>query len=403
VTRMKLRNVLPIVAGLLISALSAAVVLVAGNGGIDRSADASYWTKRITACQDSTLVTTEAVLEYSYDCLKSSIRDAVRGESFEAWYEAASPIMANDIKLEYVCHIPGHDLGDELVEYFDGDFRRAIMTVGFDICGGGIVHGIFDVWGKQRHPLSTWLEISQACIDQNKVRFSTCGDAIGHSAYESFDQDLAAAIRICDMLPEAWIRNSCANGSFMQKYYPQSSALKYTRDVTVPPWGELVDFCDELPYSDPGTMDGCYGGAGWVIGNTIFMNMQALSTPDNEFDANEAQEREIKVQVRDAITACESNVPNNKGNPTVCVDLMLNRMPLFWYMNTEKFEQYCDTVSAGRNREFFYHCLAGGALHMDAEPLRILGERYPQVDEIIRSRNPVLAGLVGRIEQPVSD
>lgn len=376
-----------------VASAAAAVVLV--GGGLGRSAGPEYWTKRISACQDRSLTTTEAVLDHSYECLKGTIRDAVRSESFDAWYQAASPIMANDIKLEYVCHIPGHDLGAELVEYFGGDYRRAIMTLGYDICGGGIVHGVFDIWGKERHPLSTWLEIGEACIEQNRVRYSTCGDAVGHSAYESLGQDLAGAIAICDLLPETWIQNSCANGAFMQKYYPQSSALKYERTPTIPPWEDLVDFCDSLTKVRPGTLDGCYGGAGWVIGNTIFMNMQKLASSADEYVANETQSREVVAQVREAMRVCESNVPDNRGNPQVCVDLMLNRMPLFWYMDTNKFEQYCQEVSEDRDVEFFHRCLAGGAEHVDAEPMKQLEERYPRVAEIIRSRNPVLAGLVG--------
>jgi hypothetical protein len=400
---MALRKVLMIVAGLTVSALSAVAVVVVTGGGFSEPAGEQYWAKRIVACQDRTLMTTEEVLEHSYDCLKDTIRDAVTSESFDAWYRAAAPVMANDIKLEYVCHIPGHDLGAELVEYFDGDYRRAILTVGYDICGGGIVHGVFDVWGKQRHPLATWLEIGQACIEQNRLRYSTCGDAVGHAAYESTGQDLRAAIGICDKLPEMWIQNSCANGAFMQTYYPQSSALKYTRDVPIPAWEELIDFCDELPYERVGTLDGCYGGAGWVIGNTIFMNMQALSDGGDEYDANTAQQEAVVTQAREAISACESNTPLNKGNPAVCIDLMLNRMPLFWYMDPQRFEQYCRSVSDGRDEMFFHRCLAGGAEHIDADPLRELSERYPEVGEIIRSRNPVLAGLVGRIDAPAGN
>jgi hypothetical protein len=388
------RRVLLVLSGLVVSVVSA-VAVIAVSGGLDTKAGPSYWEKRILACQDKSLLTTDEVLDHAYDCLKGTIRDAVLSESFDAWYQAAAPVMANDVKLEYVCHIPGHDLGAEFVEYFDGDFRRAVMTLGYDICGGGIVHGVFDVWGKQPHPLSTWLEIGDACIEQNRIRYSTCGDAVGHAAYESTGQDLAAAIGICDLLPEAWIQNSCANGAFMQKYYPQSSALKYTRKVPIPAWEELVDFCDELPTRNVGTLDGCYGGAGWVIGNTIFMNMSRLADTGDEYVANAAQQRAVVEQAGEAIKACESNVPANKGNPQVCIDLMLNRMPLFWYMDTDRFEQYCREVTGERDDQFFLRCLAGGAEHIDAGPLQALTEKYPTVGEIIKGRNPVLAGLVG--------
>ena len=374
------------------------VIITTGDGKLAGPANADYWAKRIVACQDTTLPTTDAVLEHSYDCLKSSIRDSVYNESFDQWVAAAEPIMAEDIKLEYVCHIPGHDLGAELNDYFGGDFRRAIMTLGWDICGGGIVHGIFDVWGKSKHNIDSWLKIGQACIDQNKLRYSTCGDAIGHSAYESLGQDLAAAIGLCDMMPESWIQNSCANGAFMQKYYPQSSALKYTRASVIPPWEEMVKFCDDLPYEKYGTNDGCYGGAGWVIGNNIFFNLGAITTTSNEYDSTPAMDAEVIKQVKAAFAACEVNVASgkNKGNPVVCIDLMLNRMPLFWYMNTDKFINFCSEVTTDREPGEFERCLAGGLEHITPDSMNAIVERFPTVGDVIKARNPYLAGLVGK-------
>ena len=396
---MKLRRILLAVTAVTLSAVVAGLVVVVStkDGTIGGPAGAEYWAKRIIACQDTSLTTTDAVLKHSYDCLKAGIRDAVLSESFDQWVAAADPIMAEDIKLEYVCHIPGHDLGAEFAEYFGGDYRRAVMTLGWDICGGGIVHGVFDVWGKANHAPEAWLEIGQACIDQNKLRYSTCGDAVGHSAYESLGQDLQAAIGVCDSLPESWIQNSCANGAFMQKYYPQSSALKYTRASVIPAWEELVRFCDNLPYRKIGTLDGCYGGAGWVIGNTIFFNLAKLTTTGNEYLSTPRMDAEVVRQVNQAIAACEVNIAfgTNLGNPVVCIDLMLNRMPLFWYMNTEKFIGFCELVSAQREEGFFERCLAGGLEHITPAAMNSIVERYPDVGDVIRSRNPFLAGLVG--------
>ena len=397
---MQKRRLLLAISGVAISGLIAALVvsITAGDGKLSGPANADYWSKRILSCQDTKLLTTDSVLRHSYDCLKSSIRDSVYNESFDQWVAAAEPIMSEDIKLEYVCHIPGHDLGAEFSDYFGGDFRRAIMTLGWDICGGGIVHGIFDIWGKSQHSLDSWLEIGQACIDQNKLRYSTCGDAIGHSAYESLGQDLPKAIGLCDSMPESWIQNSCANGSFMQKYYPQSSALKYTRASVIPPWSELVRFCDDLPYEDFGTNDGCYGGAGWVIGNNIFFNLALLTTTSNEYDSTPAMDAEVIKQVIEGFQACEVNVAagKNKGNPIVCIDLMLNRMPLFWYMNTEKFINFCVEVTQGREEGSLDRCLAGGLEHITPESMAAIVERYPSVDDTILARNPFLAGLVGK-------
>lgn len=367
----------------------------------------SYWSKNILICQNKSLQTEKEVFDYSYDCLKNSIRSAVFADDFNSWFLAAEPIMANDIRLEYVCHIPGHDLGREFSEYFKNDYKKAIMSLGYDICGGGIVHGIFDIWGKEEHALEDWLKISEACIEQNIIRYSTCGDAIGHSAYESVGNDLKAAVLLCDKLQQDWIRNSCANGAFMQRYFPQSSALKTTRDEPVPDWKTLVQFCDRIIYQQSGTSDGCYGGAGWVIGNDIFFKAQLFSNSRNDFESNPKAVTKTIEMIKDAIIACRSGFDSksNKGNPEGCISLMLNRMPLFWYMDINLFIENCEKISSfaeklnvhGIEYDFFSNCITGGYEHINKNDMDKLIDKFPKVKEMIISRNPNLAGLVKEI------
>lgn len=392
----KIFLVIPIILGILFSII---YLNISKNiGGVE------YWSKSIKLCQDKSLKTEKEVFDYSYDCLKNSIRNAVYIDDFSSWVKAAEPIMANDIRLEYVCHIPGHDLGSEFNNYFKNDYRRAIMTLGYDICGGGIVHGIFDIWGKEKHSKSEWLSISEACIEQNLLRYSTCGDAIGHSAYESVGNDLKKSIGICDILQQDWIRNSCANGSFMQKYFPQSSALKFSRDEKVPEWRDLIEFCDQLIYKQEGTSDGCYGGAGWVIGNDIFFKAQMYSDPNNDFISNSRALDKTVDLIINAVEACRSGFDKgiNKGNPEGCITLMLNRMPLFWYMDIEIFIENCKKIEKGverlnvygNNYNFFTNCLTGGFEHINKGDMDKIIEKYPVVKDMIISRNPNLAGLV---------
>jgi len=366
-----------------------------------------YWEKNIRLCQNKNLKTEREVFDYSYGCLKNSIRSAVFSDDFNSWYLAAEPIMANDIRLEYVCHIPGHDLGGEFNEYFKNDYKKAIMALGYDICGGGIVHGIFDIWGKEKHSVGEWLRISEACIEQNLIRYSTCGDAIGHAAYESVGNNLSEAINICDMLQQDWIRNSCANGSFMQKYFPQSSELKLIRKETIPNWDSLITFCDRIDFKQSGTADGCYGGAGWVIGNDIFFKSQKYSNNINNFKAsNEGFTNTIDLILK-AFNSCikNYNLKSNKGDPSVCINLVLNRLPLFWYMDSEQFIKNCEKVSNiigiiefnYEDYDFFSNCIAGGYEHINRPKMSLLFEKFPKVNEIVRSRNPNLAGLVKNI------
>jgi hypothetical protein len=368
---------------------------------INSTKNVDYWSKNIKLCQNENLKTENEVYLYSYDCLKNSIRSSVYNESFYNWVKAAEPIMADDIRLEYVCHIPGHDLGREFSQYFKDDYRKAIFTLGFDICGGGIVHGIFDVWGGEKHSLSEWLDISKACIEQNLLRYSTCGDAIGHSAYESNGQSLEKAIYLCDKLQQSWIRNSCANGAFMQRYFPQSSKLKIERSEAVPDWDSLITFCDNLLFTQLGTSDGCYGGAGWVIGNDIFFKSQKYSkSKDNDFIGSDEAIVKTSNLIEKAFNSCRSNFDKNKNksDPSNCLNLMLNRMPLFWYMNPDKFIDNCfkinEIITPLPMYDIFTNCLAGGFEHVNKDDMSYIVEKYPKLLEILKFRYPLTADAV---------
>lgn len=377
-----------------------ALLIFTFSKDINSSKGVEYWSKNITLCQNKSLTTEKEVYDFSYECLKNSIRSSVYNDSFDNWVKAAEPIMADDIRLEYVCHIPGHDLGKEFSEYFKDDYRRAIFSLGFDICGGGIVHGIFDVWGTQSHTLPEWLDISKACIEQNLLRYSTCGDAIGHSAYESSKQSLEDAIYLCDKLQQDWIRNSCANGAFMQRYFPQSSKLKLSRSEQVPEWGSMIEFCDKLMFTQSGTSDGCYGGAGWVIGNDIFFIAQKYNSNSNDFLGNaDSVSKTTKLIVR-AVEACRSgfNINKNKSDPSHCISLMLNRMPLFWYMNPDELIDNClklkDNIPSSPMYDLFLNCLAGGFEHVNKDDMNYIVNKYPKLLEILKNRYPLSADVI---------
>ena len=400
VTKVKNFRVVAVIAALAASALTMAAIVFTQTGGTTGSnADTGYWAKRWHACENKAAKTTDQVMEESYDCLRSAIRDAVTSGNFEPFVAAGQPILDENIMLAYVCHIPGHDLGPELLEHFGGSYSKAIKGLNANICGSGIVHGVVDVWGKSKHSPEAWLEISQACIEANMVRYNACGDAMGHSAYESMDQNLGDAIGICNTFSEAWIRNSCSNGAFMQSQYPQSSALKQTRSANMPEnWSDLITFCDSLTHRNEGTMDGCYGGAGWVMGNTIFHELQEMQKLPDEKDSTPEQDAFVVERIKYAMDACESTGAAAHGSADVCSWLMLARMPLFFYLNIEKFEKFCETVSVGRKETMFSNCLASGQEHISPEQKKYLRDKYPEVAAIMDGRNPLEAGLVGKGE-----
>ena len=358
------------------------------NKDLNSIKSVEYWSKSIQLCQNKNLTTEEEVFKFSYNCLKNSIRSSVFNESFFNWVKAAEPIMANDVRLEYVCHVPGHDLGREFSNYFKNDYKRAIFSLGFDICGGGIVHGIFDIWGEESRSVEDFLEISQACLEQNQIRYSTCGDAIGHAAYESYDQNIEKAINLCDKLQQGWIRNSCSNGVFMQRYFPQSSKNKLERSEPVPEWDKLIKLCDKIIYKNNQTANGCYSGAGWVIGNDIYFKAQRYNRGGDDLIASvEGIDVAIKM-ITKAHNACLVGylIGENKSEPSYCINLMVSRLPLFWYGDKDEFIINCkrvdELITPIRGYDFFTNCLAGGFEHINKKDMEYIKNKYPLLNNI---------------------
>jgi hypothetical protein len=369
------------------------LILSKNESVINKNIDSKYWAKRINGCNDKSLVDTAKVLEHSYDCLKATIWDAVKTRSFDSFAKAAEPIMANDIRYEYVCHIPGHDLGKDIIEFYNYDWRLAIKEMSYDLCGGGFVHGIYDVWGGENHPIEKWVEIGNYCWEAIQIRYSACADAIGHSGYESKGESLKEAMLICDAQNEEMIQTPCSVGAFMQAYFPQSTKLKKERKPKVLPteeWDSIIQFCDSIPFRNFGAKSGCYYGGGWVIGNIIYFKMQEFrnSVNQDEFYSTPEMDKEVLRLVDLAIKACESSsIGRNDNIYQGCIYIMLARMPLFFYMaSNDKFIDFCEKSIVNLPKEMFLECIASGHEHITPANMRDLMNRFEGLEKVMVRR-----------------
>jgi hypothetical protein len=119
------------------------------------------------------------------------------------------------------------------------------------------VHSIYDIWGIEPHTQEEWVQAGNHCWEAIQIRYSACGDAVGHAAYESAGEDLRQAMIICDWQREIQIQTPCANGAYMQANFPQSTKLKQAREVVLrdpSDWGDFVTFCDTVPNLIPPPM-----------------------------------------------------------------------------------------------------------------------------------------------------
>ena len=382
------------------SASLLSIVFINKEGVVSKNIDSDYWGKRINGCNDTSLVDTGEVLEHTYECLKSTIWDAVTTKSFANFAKAAEPIMANDIRYEYVCHIPGHDLGKDIIEFYNYNYRDAILDMSYDLCGGGFVHGIYDVWGLEKHEISEWVKIGDFCWEAIQVRYSACADAIGHSGYESSDQSLREAMLICDAQQEEMIQTPCSVGAFMQAYFPQSTKLKKERAPKVMPekeWDSIIQFCDSIPFANFGAKSGCYYGGGWVIGNIIYFKLQEFrsNVSQDEFTSTPEMDKEVLRLIDLAVTSCLSSSIGRSDNVYKgCIYIMLARMPLFFYMaGNDKLIDFCKKSVAKLDEDMFLECLASGHEHITPKNMRDLMNRYEGLESVMVRRGLSLPAL----------
>jgi hypothetical protein len=149
-----------------------------------------------------------------------------------------------------------------------------------------------------------------------------------------------------------------------------------------------------------GTSDGCYGGAGWVIGNDIFFIAQTYNSNSNDFLGNADSVSKTTKLIERAVEACRSgfNINKNKSDPSHCISLMLNRMPLFWYMNPDELIDNClklkDKIPSSPMYDLFLNCLAGGFEHVNKDDMNYIVNKYPKLLEILKSRYPLSADVI---------
>lgn len=387
-------------------AVGATVFAVQVGGDKERVAgDVGYWSKRLVLCQKPGITDTEQYMDESFDCLYDAMRDSIWNNSYQQFNDALRPLTASDVMLEYVCHIPGHDLGREIMEHYDNDYRRAVLELASNLCGSGIIHGIYDVFGETQRGEDEWRMMGEACVEANQRTFNACGDAVGHAAYESTGRDLTKAMLICDLMSSAWVQYTCANGAYMQANFPQSTKLKKiaTPERRIDPnyWPPFIQFCDRQVFKNPSVMEGCYGGAGWVMGNTIYginagylTDKRARGGQVDENRADPQQEMLILQRATDAVQVCMMGT-HPDGSQLNCVGDMLSRMPIFFYRSgVEKLVQYCTQVTAGHPEMFLDKCIGSAQQHVTPQDMTELVRLRPGALEFVRLSNPQLASTI---------
>ncbi len=217
--------------------------------------------------------------------------------------DALKMILSED---EY-CHAEAHSLGRLLYKETGGDLSYA-LSLSEDTCASGLFHGVLmEAFGdiKQRHGIR--LDASEIrdfvinfCEDPkgrpSDVVKGDCIHAIGHAVAYLADYDIPSSLSLCNAYLDAGSRYYCATGLYMQTFESPSEAparteapmvcgrydypaacYRYALRIPFKTDPEsILAYCNALPSGTE--RNGCFHGAGKILGNTINDTPSLLST-----------------------------------------------------------------------------------------------------------------------------
>lgn len=283
---------------LIFCALVSLNVVVFGPAFVQRTS-VSGEADRVPQVANAT--TTEAAgcsgaLATDYACYQERYRDLVRGEGVErafvelkAEYEEGGFVRGN-------CHQMTHVIGRAAVERY-GDVPGSYAR-GDSFCWSGYYHGAMEAEVARIGPERILQEANGICADlsEGRDRYSfdhyNCVHGLGHGFMLMDNNELFGALAACDTLFDAWERDGCYGGVFMENVlaatnnpgrsstdyldparplYPCTDVAyqyknqcygiqtSYALEVQDDDFAKVFALCDGI---EPGFRATCYGGIG---------------------------------------------------------------------------------------------------------------------------------------------
>lgn len=123
------------------------------------------------------------------------------------------------------CHEVGHYLGR--IEYRrHKSIAQAFNTCSVMVCGVGCQHGAAEEYFRDMNMSNAISDealgsfVRQACGSEKdysgRIIYQECLHGLGHGILTFVDMELPRALTVCDALPEAWDREGCYAGAFME-------------------------------------------------------------------------------------------------------------------------------------------------------------------------------------------
>jgi hypothetical protein len=115
--------------------------------------------------------------------------------------------------------------------------------------------------------------------------------------------------------------------------------------------------------------------------------LQEMRTADfDEYKSTPEMDAKVLELIKYAVDACNTMDTDIQDVRNGCIYIMLARMPLFYYMNTEKFEEFCRVSVDGLPESMYLECLASGHEHITPTEMRNLMDKNEALEPLMKRR-----------------
>ena len=118
------------------------------------------------------------------------------------------------------CHQLSHTIGNNAVDYYDGNIAKAFID-GNSFCWSGYYHGVVERAVARIGEAQFIAHADQMCAaipgkDRYSFEYYNCVHGLGHGLMSTTENELFRSLAICDNLTGEWERKSCYGGVFME-------------------------------------------------------------------------------------------------------------------------------------------------------------------------------------------
>jgi hypothetical protein len=344
------RRILLLLLPLLGLLLTAVVLRVAGPGGKELPSTIEGWAESFENCAGDRTDAVFLMTEVGQSCIYQVMQDGIDAGDLTMIQEGLSLAIEKNPNIYMACHTPGHKAGQYAFAK-SGDIVELILSNREDSCQYAFGHGILDGFALAKPDDATFKSAAAACerIDMsghsNEERalvLGLCADGLGHAAWTSTLDPVAAAVR-CGFLALEENQKFCGEGVIMQIYEPAGTAP--SGDVSKAA-GELPAFCANWP-GKPATTKGCHSGAGYVYSRPAWALYYTVATGSTSRLTGENRERMRKLLL-EASDSCKRHLSDSGVSD--CLESLAQQTPPVVFLDDSLVDEVCPTYQGWEDK-----------------------------------------------------